>query len=70
MFPIFETLINTPGISNCIKDNKLLQIETLMSNGSKLGMYTLDNSLTSAYKCGKISKHTLIENISDKNNTL
>ncbi len=63
---IFEIMINTPNIANCIRENKIKHILTLMQNGLKLGMSTLDISLIQAYKSSKISRNVLLQNISNK----
>lgn len=63
---LFETMINTPNIANCIRENKIKHILTLMQNGVKLGMNTLDSSLIQAYKDCKISRNVLLQNISNK----
>lgn len=63
---LFEFMINTPNIANCIKENNIKQIEALMQNSIKFGMYTLDMSLINAYKNGKISRNTFIQNISNR----
>lgn len=63
---LFEIMINTPSISNCIKENKINHILPLMQNGLKLGMCTLDMSLVEAYKMCKISKSTFLQNISNR----
>lgn len=40
-----EILINTPGIGNLIKENKIHQIPTALQTGSKYGMKTMESSL-------------------------
>lgn len=63
---VSEILINTPGVSNVIKENKIKHITPLMQNGIKMGMCTLDISLIEAYKNGKISREVFLQNISNK----
>lgn len=63
---LFEFMINSPSIANCIKENNIKNIFSLISNSVKLGMYTMDMSLINAYKSGKISRSTLVQNISNK----
>lgn len=63
---LFEFMINTSNIANCIKENNVKQVEALIQNSTKLGMYTLDMSLIDAYKSGKISRDTFIQNISNR----
>lgn len=40
-----EVLINTPAVSNLIRQGKLDQLETAMQAGGKQGMKTMDNAL-------------------------
>ncbi len=40
-----EVLINTPAVSNLIRQGKLDQLETAMQAGGKQGMRTMDNAL-------------------------
>ncbi len=63
---LFEIMFKTQSISNCIRENKLFHIETLLRNNSKLGMCTLDMALIEAYKLSKISKSIFLQNISNK----
>ena len=65
-FYLFENMINTPSISNYIKENKTKYILPLMQNGLKLGMSTFDTSLIEAYKNSKISRNVFLQNISNK----
>lgn len=63
---LYEIMINTLSIANCIRENKTKHILPLMQNGVKLGMCTLDMSLVEAYKNYKISREVLLENITNK----
>lgn len=38
----FEVLINTPAVSNLIRENKIAQIANMMQTGLKDGMITMD----------------------------
>jgi twitching motility protein PilT len=40
-----EILINTPAVSNLIRQGKLDQLETTMQSGSQFGMRTMDNAI-------------------------
>ncbi|MFA7662418.1 MAG: PilT/PilU family type 4a pilus ATPase [Patescibacteria group bacterium] len=40
-----EVLVNTPGIGNLIRENKLAHIQNMIQTGSDEGMFTLDQSL-------------------------
>jgi twitching motility protein PilT len=40
-----EILINTPAVSNLIRQGKLDQLETTMQSGAQFGMRTMDNAI-------------------------
>jgi len=40
-----EILVNTPAVSNLIRQGKLDQLETTMQSGSQHGMRTMDNAI-------------------------
>ena len=49
-----EVLINTPAVSNLIRQGKLDQLETAMQAGGKQGMRTMDNALMDLVNQGLI----------------
>lgn len=49
-----EVLINTHGISNLIRENKVNQIKSLIQTGAEYGMITLEECLRGLYRDGKI----------------
>ncbi|HKL16763.1 MAG TPA: PilT/PilU family type 4a pilus ATPase [Patescibacteria group bacterium] len=51
-----EILINTPAISNLIRQNKTNQIRSIIQTGSRMGMRTLEQDLKRLYQDNKISK--------------
>lgn len=51
-----EILINTPAISNLIRENKIAQIKTVIQTGVSSGMKTMDQDLKRLYKEGLISE--------------
>jgi twitching motility protein PilT len=53
-----EILINTPAISNLIRENKIAQIKTVIQTGVSSGMKTMDQDLKRLYKEGLISEET------------
>lgn len=59
-----EILINTPAVSNLVRENKVAQLKTVIQTSLKDGMMTMDNSLISLYKAGHISKEVYDENAS------
>ncbi|BAK81251.1 type IV pilus twitching motility protein PilT [Candidatus Arthromitus sp. SFB-rat-Yit] len=63
---LFEFMINIPIIANCIRENNIKNLYTLMQNNTKLGICTMDNSLINAYKEGLISREVFVQNVSNK----
>lgn len=61
-----EILVNTPAATNLIREHKFEQIQTIMQTGSKDGMMTMDQSLTSLVSKGLIRKEDALFFISDK----
>jgi len=51
-----EILINTPAVSNLVRENKIAQIRTVLETGSKDGMTSLDQAIQKLYKGKQISK--------------
>ena len=51
-----EVLIATPAIRNLIREAKIHQIYSLMQAGGKFGMQTMDASLATLVRAGKISR--------------
>lgn len=50
-----EVLINTPAVSNLIRQGKLDQLETAMQSGSNFGMQTMDNALMDLVSKGMVT---------------
>ncbi len=55
----FEIMINTPAISNLIREGKIHQINTVIQTGKQFGMELMDKNLMELFKLGKIDKETL-----------
>jgi twitching motility protein PilT len=53
-----EILINTPAVSNLIRENKIAQIKTVIETSSREGMISLDQHLQKLYKEKAITKET------------
>lgn len=51
-----EILINSPAVSNLIRENKISQIKSTIETSMKLGMVSIDQDLKRLYKMGAISK--------------
>jgi twitching motility protein PilT len=61
-----EVLVNTPAISNLIREGKLFQIPTAMHAGRSLGMHTMDQHLAELVAAGKITAEAALEKIHDE----
>ena len=60
MIPVFEIMTVTPAIRNMIRDNKVHQIEGVISTSSQDQMRSMDQSLLELYKKGRITKDTAL----------
>ena len=58
-----EVLINTPAISNLIRENKIAQIRTAIQTGADDGMITMDQDLKELAKQNKITKEVALTNM-------
>lgn len=54
-----EILVNTPAVSNLIRENNISQIKSAMQTGAKTGMVTMENSLKQLAKEGLISEEVV-----------
>ncbi|MGN0667449.1 MAG: type IV pilus twitching motility protein PilT [Huintestinicola sp.] len=61
-----EVMIGSDAVKNLIRTNKIAQLESTMQSSARLGMSTLNDSLTRYYKRGLISYETAMEFCSDK----
>lgn len=59
--PVFEVMKLTPAIRNMIRDNKIFQIEGVISSASQDQMRSMDHSLLELYKKGRITKETALK---------
>ena len=59
ILPVFEIMRLTPAIRNMIRDNKIHQIDGVISS-SPGQMRSMDQSLFELYKNGRITKETAI----------
>ncbi|MDP3964929.1 MAG: type IV pilus twitching motility protein PilT [bacterium] len=53
-----EVLINTPAISNLIRENKIAQIRSVIQTSAEMGMYTMDQNIRKLYKGGFVTRET------------
>lgn len=60
-----EILVNTPAISNLIREDKVEHIESILQTGAADGMTTLDQALGSLYREHKISYDVVSEHAAD-----
>ena len=51
-----EIMINTPAISNLIREGKTAQIYSQIQTGANLGMQTLERALANLVTAGKVSR--------------
>jgi twitching motility protein PilT len=61
-----ELLVNTPAVSNCIREGKTYMLPGIMQTGKNVGMITMDDSLRNLYVKGKISQEETIFRCEDK----
>lgn len=58
--PAFEIMTVTPAIRNMIRDNKVYQIDGIIFSSAGGGMISMDNSLLSLYREGRIKRDTAL----------
>ncbi len=61
-----ELLVNTPAVSNCIREGKTFMLPGVMQTGKNVGMITMDESLRSLYLQGIISAEEILYRSDDK----
>ena len=61
LVPAFEVLKMTPATRSLIRDGKTHQLAGAMSTGADEGMMTMDQSILTLYKAGKISRETALD---------
>jgi twitching motility protein PilT len=55
MVAAYEFMVNTPAISNLIRENKTYRIDSAIQTGKKYGMQLLDEHLWNLYAAGTVS---------------
>jgi len=63
---VHEIMIMTDAIGNLIRENKVIQINTSIQTGSRLGMQSLETGLAQLAKDGIISQEAALEHSSNK----
>lgn len=66
--PAVEVLLNSPYITDLIREGKIEEIHDVMTRSSDLGMQTFDEALFDLFKAKKISKENAIQYADSKNN--
>ena len=61
-----ELLVNTPAVSNCIREGKTYMLPGVMQTGKNVGMITMDESLRKLYVDGLITREELLYRSDDK----
>jgi len=61
-----EIMINTPAVSNLIRQGKLDQLETAMQSGGNVGMKTMDNALMELVDKGWVSGEEAYQQANNK----
>lgn len=60
MVPVFEIMTVTPAIRNMIRDNKIPQLEGMISSSAGQEIVSMDSGLLNLYKEGKITSETAL----------
>jgi twitching motility protein PilT len=61
-----EIMVNTPAVSNLIRQGKLDQLESAIQGGARVGMRTMDSALKDLMDQGRISGKTAYESALEK----
>ncbi len=61
-----ELLVNTPAVSNCIREGKTYMLPGVMQTGKNVGMITMDESLRNLYVKGLITQEEALYRAEDK----
>ena len=61
-----EVMINTPAVSNLIRQGKLDQLETAIQSGGRIGMKTMDNALLDLVNSGRVTGEEAYQQANNK----
>jgi twitching motility protein PilT len=61
-----EIMINTPAVSNLIRQGKLDQLETAIQSGGNIGMKTMDSALMELVEKGRVSVEEAYQQANNK----
>lgn len=62
MVPAYELLINTPAVSNLIRERRTYEIDTMIETGSEHGMIDMNRTLADLVRRGEITPENAILN--------
>lgn len=60
MVPCTELLLCTSAVRNCIRENRIYEIPSIIETSRRMGMQNLDNSITDMYSKGYIDREEAI----------
>ena len=63
-----ELLVNTPAVSNCIREGKTFMLPGVMQTGRNVGMVTMDDAMKDLYDAGEISQEECLSRAEDQDN--
>lgn len=63
-----ELLVNTPAVSNCIREGKTFMLPGVMQTGRNVGMITMDDAMKELYDKGEISQEECLSRAEDQDN--
>jgi twitching motility protein PilT len=53
--PAVEILVNVPGVANLIREEKTVQIHSMMQTGRAFGMVTFESAINELIRSGEIT---------------
>jgi len=62
MVPATEVLVSTPAVRNCIRENRIFEIPSIIETNRASGMMLFDESLKRLYFNGMISRADALDN--------
>jgi twitching motility protein PilT len=62
MVPATEILVTSPAVRNCIRENRVFEIPSIIETNRALGMTLFDESLKRLYFSGMISREDAVAN--------
>jgi twitching motility protein PilT len=65
VYPCVEIMICNTAVRNCIRENKIYEIPSVIETGRRFGMQTLDQSILEALQKGYICREEALERCSD-----